>query len=101
MIEKQQSKDFYAEKGMIRHMVILTSQHRDNLKAEAKKVGLTQGEFLEVLLDNVQFDTLTEQFKAKKAGKSEGKLTKAELLKKMTNLTPEKLAAIEAIVEGK
>jgi hypothetical protein len=93
-----QSKDFYAEKGMTRHMVILTHEHRNALKAESKKVSLTQGEFIEVLLDNTDFDTLSEKFKEKKAGKTEGKLTKADILKKMTNLTPEQLAAIEAIV---
>lgn len=98
--QKSKSAGFYEERGMIRHMVIITPDHRERLKAESKKVGLTQGEFMEVLLDNLDFTTLDEQFKAKKAGKNDGKLTKAELLKKMKDLTPEKLAAINAIVEG-
>lgn len=94
------TKDFYEQRGMIRHMVILSSEHRDTLKVEARKASLTQGEFLEVLLDNADFTALAEKFKAKKAGKSEGKLTKADLLKKMKGLTPEQLAAINQIVES-
>lgn len=96
--QKSKSASFYEERGLIRHMIIITPEHRDKLKAEAKKVGLIQGEIIEVLLDNVDFESLAEKFKAKKAGKVEGKLTKADLLKKMKDLSPEQLAAIDAIV---
>ena len=92
-------KGHYEKLGMTRHMVILSEGHRKTLKEEAKKVKLTQGEFLEVLLDNTDFAALLDKFKDKKVGKSAGKLTKADLLKQMTNLTPEQLAAIEAIVK--
>ena len=99
--QKSKSASFYEERGLIRHMVIITPEHREKLKAEAKMVSFIQGEFIEVLLDNVDFYSLAEKFKAKKAGKVESKLTKADLLKKMKDLTPEQLAAINEIVEKK
>lgn len=99
--QKSKSASFYEDRGLIRHMVIISPEHREKLKAEAKKVGLIQGEVIEVLLDCVDFDSLADKFKAKKVGKTEGKLTKADLLKKMKDLTPEQLAAINEIVEKK
>lgn len=95
---QDQSKGFYEAKGMVRQTVILTEGHKERLKQLAKLHNVTQGEVIEVLLDYTDFEMFADKFKAKKAVKSEGKLTKGDLLKKMTNLTPEQLAAIAAIV---
>ncbi|TCJ12868.1 hypothetical protein EZJ19_11570 [Parasulfuritortus cantonensis] len=94
------STGFYEDKGMKRRMVIMDDPHFAKLKTFSKGVKLTQGEFLEVLLDAVDIEVLKPVIEAKKNQKGAGKLTKSELIKKMKGLTPEQLAAIEAIVEG-
>ena len=98
MSDTEVKGNFYEERGLVRHMVILSPEHREILKTEAKKVKLTQGELLEVLLDNADFTALAGKLKEKKEGKTAGKLTKNDLLKRMKGLTPEQLAAIDAIV---
>lgn len=94
------STGFYEDKGMKRRMVIMDDPHFAKLKTLAKSVKLTQGEFLEVLLDGADLEALKPLIDAKKNQKGGGKLTKSELIKKMKGLSPEQLAAIEAIVEG-
>lgn len=97
---------FYADKDLVRHTFILHPEYHERLKAESKALGLTQGEIIEVIMDNLDLRTLDEQFVAKRNEKVMARakdrgtgLTKASVIKKMKGLTQEKLAAINAIVE--
>lgn len=90
--------DFYKDKGKLRYTVITTEQHREKLNKIAKTYRISQGDVIEVLLDQANLGLLGHHFDAKRESKSDGKLTKTELMKKMKGLTPEQLAAIEKII---
>jgi hypothetical protein len=92
-MKQDQSKAFYEQKGMVRRTVIMTKEHIDKLRALAKKFVLTQGEVIEVLLDNVE-NVNGGKFIAKRVIKGDSKV----LVKKLKNLSPEKLAQIEALI---
>lgn len=92
---------FYEQKGLVRYTVIFSPVHREKLKQTAKQFGITQGEVVEVMLDQLDANAMAPHFQAKKTGKAEGRITKTELVKKMKDLTPAQLAAIEAIVSQK
>lgn len=97
---QDRSQGFYEALGKVRHMVILEKTSKDHIKGLAKRFDLTQGEILDVLIAHADIDELERlgKFEDVKKGKKEGKLTKSELLKKMKDLTPEQLSAINAIV---
>jgi hypothetical protein len=70
------------------------------LKKIAKTFNLTQGEIVEVMLDQINLNQIGGYFESKKAEKNNGKSTKTDLVKKMKGLTTGQLAAIEAIING-
>lgn len=103
MSENQdRSAGFYEQQGKVRHMVILEKNSKTRLKDLSKRFGLTQGEVLDVLIEQGDIEALAAagKFEEKKDGKKDGKVTKTGLLKKMKDLTPDQLAAINQIVEG-
>jgi ABC-type sugar transport system ATPase subunit len=92
---------FYEAKGMIRRTVILNKGYPDKLSKIAEDYSLSQGEVVEVFLDQFDANRLGEHLKAKKvAKKPSARLTKTDMVKKMKDLKPEQLAAIEAIIRG-
>lgn len=97
---QEQAKGFYEQKGMVRHMLILPETHKQKLKKIAGVYGLTQGEVVEVMLDQINLNMIGGHFEAKKTSKGAGKSTKADLIKKMKALTPAQMKAIEAILAG-
>jgi hypothetical protein len=105
-IEKESG--YYESKGMVRQMVVLTEAHKDRLKEFSKLHKITIGEVIEVLLDDMEPATAILRMEARRANKVDGragkrpeKLSKTRLIRNMKDLTPEQLAAIEAIVEKK
>lgn len=100
MSDERQSLGFYEEKGMKRHMLIMSKEHHAKLKTLAKQFKLTQGEVAEVMLDQIDVDGLMPHMEAKRKAKKSGAgvTTKTELVKKMKDLTPEQIAAIEKIL---
>jgi hypothetical protein len=103
--EDQKAPDFYKTKGLIRHMVILPKEYKEKLKQIAKHFRITQGEVVEVFLDLEVTEELGSLFAARRTAKDDakpdGKSPRSELFKKMKDLTPEQLAAIEAILATK
>jgi hypothetical protein len=89
MTKQDRSKGFYETKGMVRHTVVFTAAHKEKLRLIAKQHGVTQGEAVEVLLDGMDSEALAELFKAKRAGKTDGRTAKTE-----------KLAQIQAILDA-
>jgi hypothetical protein len=100
MSQAQKELGFYEAKGMVRRTIILSENHFKKLKDSAKQVRLTQGEVLEVLLDNADFDALAGQFQVKRQSKQGGRQVDSALVKKMKGASPEKLAQIQAILDG-
>jgi hypothetical protein len=100
MTKQDRSKGFYETKGMVRHTVVFTAAHKEKLRLIAKQHGVTQGEAVEVLLDGMDSEALAELFKAKRAGKTDGRTAKTDLAKKLKGLPPEKLAQIQAILDA-
>jgi hypothetical protein len=96
----EQSKDFYELRGKVRHMVILDPSHKARLKAWAKQYKLTQGEIMEVLIDQADLNALEPHFAAhrfKRISEDETSLKKT-VVKNIKSATPEQLAAIAQIM---
>lgn len=96
------STGFYEAKNMIRRTVIISGDTLASLKKYSKKHKITQGELLDVLLTRVNLDDpeFQQLFDAKFAEKHSDKVSKVSLSKQLKNLTPEQLAAVEAIIQG-
>lgn len=93
--------DFYRDKGLIRHMIVISEQDRDALKKLAKDFSVKQGDVVSVLLEQMNLASIGKHFEARRVAlKGETKTTKTELVKKMKDLTPEQIAAIETILAG-
>lgn len=97
---QEQNAGFYEQKGMVRHMIILPEAHKVKLKRIAKTYAITQGEVVEVMLDQINLDQMGSHFEAKRALKDDGRLSKSVLVNKMKTLSPEQMRAIEAIMAG-
>lgn len=96
--EQDQPKGFYEQKGMVRHTIILTEANKTKLKETAKTYKITQGDVVEVLLDQMDLNQIGPHFEVRHAGKDTGKTSKSELVKKLTAASPETLAAIEVLL---
>ena len=95
----EEKKGFYEQKGMVRHTLILSEAHKKQLKELSKTAGITQGDLIEVLIDFAVANDLSEAFETKRNSRSDGRTTlKSALTKKLKDLSPEQLAAIEKIV---
>lgn len=92
------------EDGLIRQMFIISTAHKEKLKQLAKSYKLTQGEIIEILLDHVDLSVMEARFEARRAEKvATRRARKPDLLRLIRSdesLSPEKRAAIEAILRG-
>jgi predicted DNA-binding ribbon-helix-helix protein len=90
------------ENGLIRASFNMAETHKDAIEALAKKHKITQGQVIEVLLEQMRGEEeLASFFKLKAETKTDGrskKHPKRELLKDMKDLTPEQLAQLAAQV---
>lgn len=100
MTEKKENRstNFYENKGMIRQTIILTPKYIEILRTTSKANGLTQGELVEALLDNVNSESFIHSIVAKRDEKASGRTKKVSLVNKLKSLTPEQFAAVEAII---
>lgn len=97
-MSQDQSKGFYEQRGMVRQTVIMTEAHKNKLKEVAKRYAITQGEVVEVLLDSADMDAMGQFLTERRNGKLAQRETKTDLSKRLKGLSPEKRAAIEAIL---
>lgn len=93
---------FYEEKGMVRYTMILPKVHKDKIETVAKTYKITQGEVIEVLLDQMSVSLLGTHFEAKKESKGSNKSSKRSVIEAMKGLTKQQLLEVEkAIAEMK
>lgn len=97
--EINDKKGFYEQRGYVRHTLILPVEYKERLKAIAKKYKLTQGEVVEEMINIFDQTSLPSILEARRTNKTSGRTTKTELLKRMKGLSPEQIAAIEAIIQ--
>jgi uncharacterized protein (DUF885 family) len=86
-----------------RFTVVSDKEHKAKLDVIAKQYKITQGEVIEVMLDNGDFDQLDPFLQAKRAAKVSGREklseTKSKLLDKLKDLSPEALERLLAQVQ--
>ena len=82
---------------MVRHMLILTKPNKERFAEAAKKYGLSQVDFMNILLENVNFESLAPAFETA-AVKQGRKVTPGGIAKRLKGLTPEKLAEIDRLI---
>ena len=96
------TSDHYKSRGLTRYTLILPETHKTAIETLAKKYKLSQGQIVEVLLEQmVDEDRLAPFFRHKAETKTDGrskKHPKRELLKDMKDLTLEQLAQLAAQV---
>lgn len=100
MSEKFSSRQFYEDKGKVRHMVIFSNiNYCESLKNIAKKYGVTQGEVVEALLDNIgpQVDSALNE---RRILKEKERAVKSSVSARLKKLTPEQLFAMEAMLDS-
>ena len=95
-ISENTSRGFYEDKGMVRRTLIMNQESLESLKKYSKKHKITQAELIDIVLAEANVERLDEQMAAKARQKSE---ESESLAKKIKNLSPDKLAAIKAIME--
>ena len=102
--EKELSKSAKSlkENGLIRVGICIPETHKTAIETLAKRHKITQGQIIEVLLENMpDEEILAPFFRHKAETKTDGrskKHPKRELLKDMKDLTPEQLAQLAAQV---
>lgn len=96
---------FYEEKGMVRYTMILPKAYKEKIEQIAKAFKITQGEVVEVLLDQSDINpsgAFDAAFVEKRASKATKKSSKRGIIADMKNLSPEDLAVVaEAIAKVK
>jgi len=90
--------DFYKEKGMSRYTLILSEAHREKLKKVAKTYNITQGEVVEVLLDQMNLGLLGGHLEAKRKSKTSDRVSQRTVIEELKGLTPEQLMAVKAAI---
>ena len=94
--------DHYKSRGLTRYTLILPETHKTAIETLAKRHKITQGQIIEVLLENMpDEEILAPFFRHKAETKTDGrskKHPKRELLKDMKDLTLEQLAQLAAQV---
>lgn len=100
MSEAQKDPDYYATRGIVRQMVLLSNDHCERLKEIAKAHKINTGEVVEVLLDQMDAESMVKHFDEKRQSKvkKDGRIAKGDLTKKMKEATPEQLAEIQRIL---
>ena len=92
------TKDFYVEKGMTRYTMILSKTHKEKIENVAKTYGITQGNVVEVLLDQMNVSLLGTHFETKRGAKSSRQGAKGAIVAKLKDMTPEQLKKVEAAI---
>lgn len=82
---------------MTRQTVILPKGHRDKLNGLTAEFGLTQGEVVEVLLDNVDASALA----AKRDAKAAAKTKRSDVAKSLKGLSKDDLKEVQAMIAAK
>lgn len=91
-------RGYYEAKGNERFMIIMRKESRACLKSLAKQFQLTQGEAIEVMLENLNIDALGPKFRERRENKLSGKNAESDLARKLMAMSPEKRARIEAMI---
>ena len=94
----QGEKGFYEAKGCERFMIIMRKESRASLKSLAKQFQLTQGEAVEVMLENLDLAALGPKFRLRRESKLSGKNAESDLARKLMAMSPEKRAEIAAMI---
>lgn len=91
-----------AQPTEVRHMITLSEAHKAKLKKVAKHFMLTQGEIVEVMLNQLDMSRMGQHFEAARNAKVSERTSVGSLASriKAKELTPEQRAAIEAILAG-
>lgn len=91
--------NFYEGKDVNRHTVVISESYKKKLKAVAKNYHLTQGEVIEVLLDQMNLAQIGGHFEARRKQKEGGRTTQKDVIDALKGLTPEQLKAVEEAIE--
>ncbi len=78
-----------------RHTVVVSESYKGKLKAVAKTYHLTQGEVIEVLLDQMNLSQVGGHLEARRRSKETGRTTQKDVIDALKGLTPEQLKAAE------
>lgn len=86
------------EKERVRFSIDMPADYQAKLAELAKRFKITQGEAVQVMLDQIRL--LPEApFVAKREEKVAARQPRKDLYKKLKSLSPEQLAAIEALAD--
>lgn len=93
---------FYEDKGMIRSTMIVPQQHKDKVVSVAKTFKITQGEVIEVLLDQMDVVSLRPHFEGKRKSKCSTKSSSRHIIDEIKGLTcQERQVVVETIAKLK
>lgn len=100
--EQNRSTGFYEAKGMTRQTVIMEQTTKESLKNLAKRFDLTQGEIIDVLVAHADIDAIESNghFRLKLEAKTGAKPSKSKIVKQLKDVSPEKLAEIQKILQS-
>lgn len=95
---------FYEEKGMTRYGMVIPADTKEKLDSVAKTYGLSQGDVVQVLIEEMNAEALHDIFNAKRESKVDGRKTRTDFQRKLSKsvnkLTPEQIAVLnETIVK--
>lgn len=90
--------DYYKDKDVSRYTLILSETHKEKLKKVAKTYSITQGEVVEVLLDQMNLGLLGGHLEAKRKTKTSDRVSQRSVIEQLKGLTPEQLKAAEAAI---
>lgn len=90
--------DFYKDKDVSRYTIVMSDGHKEKLKKVAKTYGITQGDVVEVLLDQMNLGLLGGHLEAKRKVKTSDRVSQRAVIEQLKGLTPEQLKAVEAAI---
>lgn len=102
---QNRSAGFYEAKGMARYTLIIGKEHKDKLDSFASKFGISQGNVVEVLLDQANQEVLAPFFNTKagmggRGRKASKTATQRDLIKMLKGMTPEQLEAAQKSIQA-
>lgn len=92
------STGFYEDKGFIRQTFIITKDQRENIKQHAKTLGVTLQELIGVMIDDFNAGHHQASLEALRTAKLAKRGGVKALASKLKDISPEKLAEIEKIL---
>lgn len=98
---KPTQADIYAKRGQCRHMVIISTNHRDRLKSLAKSFKVPQGVLVEVMIDQLNLEQISGAVALRREARSSERPSKAALIKQIKRLGPSELIAFQALLAQK